>query len=80
MRLDILDHGHRVTQKLAFKVMRQQTGHVPGPVKTLTYRRNWFGKYFVDCLQEGMREAREWRQGEVELFAAFVSKLNSCEY
>ena len=80
MRLSILDHGHRLTQKLIFSVIRRQMGHVPNPMRILTYRRNLFGAPFVDCLQEGLRETREWSQGEVELFAAFVSQLNRCEY
>ncbi len=80
MRLGILDHGHRLTQKLWFKLVGWYMGHVPGPMRTLTYRPSWFGSHFVDCLQEGLRESREWSQGEVELFAAFVSNLNRCEY
>lgn len=80
MRLRILEHGHRWTQKLLLKIARLQMGHLPGPMLTLTYRRDWFGARFVDCLQEGMRGAEEWSQGEVELFAAFVSKLNRCDY
>ena len=71
MRLGVLERGHRWTQKLFFCLMRLQMGHVPGPIKTLTYRRR---------LQEGMRGTREWRKAEAELFAALVSKLNRCEY
>ena len=46
----------------------------------LTYRRNWFGASFADCLQHGLREMTEWTMPETELMAAFVSKLNQCEY
>ena len=80
MRLGVLERGHRWTQKLFFCLMRLQMGHVPGPIKTLTYRRRWFGAHFLECLQEGMRRIREWRKAEAELFAALVSKLNRCEY
>ena len=80
MRLNILNHGHRWTQKLIFKLIGLQVGHVPPPVRVLTYRRNWFGAHFVDCLDEGLRQTREWTKAEAELFAAFVSKLNQCEY
>jgi len=27
-----------------------------------------------------MRDGKHWTLGELELFAAFVSKLNQCEY
>jgi hypothetical protein len=31
-------------------------------------------------MKRGMRSATEWSVGEVELFAAFVSRINSCGY
>ena len=80
MRLSILSHGHTWTQKLIFKIVGLQMGHVPGPMRILTYRRNWFGASFADCLQHGLREMTEWTMPEAELMAAFVSKLNQCEY
>tara|TARA_B100000676_G_C17834621_1_gene709686 strand:- start:563 stop:805 length:243 start_codon:yes stop_codon:yes gene_type:complete len=80
MRLNILDRGHRWTQKLVFKIVNWQMGHVPGPMKLLTYRRDFFGEAFTDCLQQGLRHGKHWTVGELELFAAFVSKLNQCEY
>jgi len=80
MRLNVLDHGHRWSQKLIMEIVRRLNGHVSDPMKVFSYRRNWFGALFCDCLEEGMRETREWTKGEAELFAAFVSKLNRCEY
>jgi len=80
MRLAILDHGHRLTQKIRFWAMQRKTGHIPDPTRVLTYRRDWFGALFVDCLEEGLRETTQWTKAEAELFAAFVSKLNRCEY
>ena len=80
MRLSILEHGHRLTQKLVFSIVRRTVGHVPPPMRILTYRREFFGAHFVDCLTEGLRRANEWSVGELELFAAFVSKINRCEY
>jgi hypothetical protein len=55
-------------------------GKVPGPILVLSYRRESCGKYLAACYQEGMRKATEWSLGEVELFAAFVSRLNECKY
>ncbi|MGH7490993.1 MAG: hypothetical protein ACREOO_01225 [bacterium] len=46
----------------------------------MSYRRELFGQHLATCFREGMRQAREWSVGEVELFAAFVSRLNECEY
>ena len=80
MRLKILTEGHKLTQKLLFKIIGFRMGHIPGPMRVLTYRRQWFGANFTDNLQSGLREMTEWSIPEAELMAAFVSKLNQCEY
>lgn len=80
MRLKILEQGHRPLQKLALKLIKATMGCIPGPILVMSYRRELFGKYFNACIQEGMREASAWRKGEVELFAAFTSKVNECRY
>jgi hypothetical protein len=81
MRLHILENGHRPLQKVILSLMKATfTGHVPGPILVMSYRRELFGKYLARCFQEGMRGATEWSVGEVELFAAFVSRLNECKY
>jgi hypothetical protein len=80
MRLRVLETGHGRLQKLLMVFIKRYAGGVPGPILTLSYRRELFGRSFAACLQEGMRGATEWRVGEIELFAAFVSKLNSCQY
>jgi hypothetical protein len=58
--------------------MRAAAGSVPGPILTLSYRRDFCGKYLARCYQQGLRQAREWSVSEIELFAAFVSSLNRC--
>jgi hypothetical protein len=80
MRLLILANGHRPLQKIPLALMKAMYGVVPGPVAVMSYRRDLFGKYLADCCQEGMRGGSEWQPAEVELMAAFVSKLNDCRY
>lgn len=81
MRLQILEEGHAPLKNLLFRFIASMSeGHVPGPIATMSYRRDFFGKYFAQCIQEAMRDAQEWSLGEVELFAAFVSQLNKCKY
>jgi len=81
MRLKILEEGFRPLQKAILSLLRAISGgKVPGPILVLSYRRDLCGKYLAACYQEGMRKATEWTLGEVELFAAFVSKLNRCKY
>ena len=81
MRLTILNKEPRPVQKLILAIFKALTGGlVPGPLLALSYRRELCGKYLAECFQEGMRGATQWSVSEVELFAAFVSKLNSCQY
>ncbi len=51
-----------------------------GPIVISSVRRDLFGAAWDDCVTEGMRRARHWKTCELELFAAFVSKLNSCGF
>ena len=81
MRLHILEDGHRPLQKIFLRVLRWiLRGPAPGPILLLSYRRELAGKYLAPCFHEALRGATEWSVGEVELFAAFVSRLNECRY
>jgi hypothetical protein len=80
MRLEILKSGHRPLQKLFLRLIARIVGQVPGPIALMSYRKEIFGKGLSGCLEQAMREATRWTQGETELFAAFVSSLNECAY
>lgn len=83
MRLDILEQGRglRPLQRLQLVPIRMITkGFIPGPLIVCSYRRGLFGKAFAEALQEALREQMAWKLGEVELFAAFVSKQHQCAY
>lgn len=81
MRLDILESGHSPFQKTVMKLIASSSeGQVPGPIRVMSYRRKLVGKDLSGCFQEAMRKATAWTVGEVEIFAAFVSKLNQCAY
>lgn len=80
MRLEVLKHGHSRLQKMQLVMLRALTGRALEPVRMMSYRRNFFGKYWARCLQEGLRHAHEWSVGELEIFAAFVSSLNHCHF
>jgi hypothetical protein len=80
MRLEILDSGHRPLQKLQLALIRAIVGQVPGPIATMSYRRNLFGRWLSACFVEAMQKPRHWSRAEVELFAAWVSDQNRCRY
>lgn len=80
MRLKKVHQGHLLGDKLMLGVMRVMAGHAPGVVRTLRYRKEFFGRPFSELTQQVMRGPSPWRVGERELFAAFVSRLNQCVF
>ena len=60
--------------------MRVVAGHAPGVVRTLRYRKDYFGGPWTSLTQQVMRGPSEWSVGEREIFAAFVSQLNKCVF
>lgn len=81
MRLAILDRGHALADKALFAFMRVVSGHrAPDVVKTLRYRRGFFGRSMNDVFQEAMRGPSRWSVGDRELMAAYVSRINACEF
>lgn len=81
MRLPVIERGERVRDRLLYKVVRAVSGHpMPDVVRTLRYRAAQFGTPFNDLIQDVMRGPSAWSVGERELFAAYVSKRNECEF
>jgi hypothetical protein len=80
MRLARVHRGHRLRDRVMLAVMRVAAGHAPGVVRTLLYRKSYFGRPFSELTQQVMRGPSPWTVGERELFAAFVSRLNQCVF
>lgn len=80
MRLQRVHQGHALPDRLMLLLMRLATGHAPGVVRTLRYRKEFFGHPFSVLTQQVMRGPSEWTVGERETFAAFVSRLNQCVF
>jgi len=78
MRLQRVHRGHRLPDKLKLAAMRLMAGHAPGVVRTLLYRKDFFGERFSELTQQVMRGPSAWSVGEREMFAAFVSRRNQC--
>jgi hypothetical protein len=81
MRLAILDSGHgfgtRVLFALICAVSRQP---VPDVLKVMRYRAGFLGKLLLSVTHEAMRGPSAWSVADRELMAAFVSKINACEF
>ena len=81
MRLAILDRGHTFATKALFAMIRVVSRQpVPDVVKTLKYRSEFFGGPMGAVFQDVMRGPSEWSIGDRELMAAYVSKVNECEF
>ena len=80
MRLQRVHRGHPLVDKLKLAAMRVMAGHAPGVVRTLLYRKGFFGRKFSELTQQVMRGPSPWSVGEREVFAAFVSRLNQCVF
>ena len=80
MRLKKVHQGHRLPDKLMLTLMNLIVGHAPGVVRTLRYRKEFFGHPFSELTERVMRGPSEWTVGEREMFAAFVSRLNQCVF
>lgn len=81
MRLQKVERGHRLQQKLILGMIRVTTGRRAEDIlRTIFYRPELFGAPFSSCLQEVMRGPSDWSVGERELFAAFVSRKNQCAF
>jgi uncharacterized peroxidase-related enzyme len=81
MRLSILDSGHSFGTKLLFAFIRAVSRQpTPEPLKLIAYRPDFFGARMKIVTHEAMRGPSKWTVGDRELMAAFVSKVNECEY
>lgn len=80
MRLKRVHAGHALPDKMMLGVIRILAGHAPGVVRTLRYRKEFFGRPFSVLTQQVMRGPSQWSVGEREIFAAFVSRLNQCVF
>ncbi len=67
-------------QRLIMRIVVAKSGFEPGPVTVCSYRKRFVGEKFMRALQAAMIEAKHWQRQETELFAAFVSNLNSCAF
>jgi alkylhydroperoxidase family enzyme len=81
MRLPKVAHGHTLPQKLKLGMIRVLSGfRAPDVVRTLMYRRAFFGEPHGALTHAVMRGPSEWTVGERELMATLVSRVNQCPF
>jgi len=81
MRLQALEHGHRLPARvfirLAELVSRQRMDNT---VLTAMHRPEFWGRPFLAILPTVLRGASYWTPGEREYMAMYVSRLNECPF
>ena len=81
MRLKTVEQGRQIRQKLMLGMMRFVIGvRVPDVLRIILHRSEFFGQPYYIWTQSIMRGPSEWSIGQRELFAAFTSHLNKCQY
>lgn len=82
IRLEGVAHGHGLKERFVLGMMKLMGGGRPAPdvVRTLLYRRSFWGDRYNELLQPVMRGEGTWVIGERELFATFIASLNRCRF
>ncbi len=81
MRIDLFRGGKRpFPVRLQLELFKLRAGIYPDPMVALTYRTDLLNKDMRDYILRAMHGSGGWSKGEAELFAAFVSSLNSCSF
>ena len=72
----------RHTPEMAARIdeLEARDGYVSDISRALRFRPELFGEPVSAYFQEVMKKPSEWSEGERELFAALVSKLNQCPF
>ena len=79
MRLAQLDNGQRGRARF-FLWMIGRRRSAPDVLRMLMYRPNYFGRQASRAFQQVMRRESPWSVSELELFAAYTSRLNQCVF
>lgn len=81
MRLPSVERPQTLSDRLLYGVIRVTSGYrAVDVIRTLRYRPALFGAPMNEVFQTVMRGDSEWTVGERELFAAWVSRQNACEF
>ncbi|HKV25751.1 MAG TPA: carboxymuconolactone decarboxylase family protein [Candidatus Acidoferrum sp.] len=81
MRLSILEKNQTLGAKALFAMIRIFSGsRAVDAVRLVTYRSDFYGKPMKRLTHEVMRGPSAWTVADRELMAAYISKLNECEF
>ncbi|MCB9739967.1 MAG: hypothetical protein H6747_11940 [Deltaproteobacteria bacterium] len=79
MRLPSVERGERISHRVLYAMIRLVSGRrAPDVIRTMKYHGAFFGDHMY--VHDVLRGPSPWSVGERELFAAWVSKQNHCEF
>ena len=81
MRLNILDHGHRLRARLFIRLVKRLTGHpLDATARMALYRPQFFGDPMFQLGAAVLRGRSYWTAAEREFLATYSAKLNQCPF
>jgi uncharacterized peroxidase-related enzyme len=80
MRLQAVERGHRLKERLILGLVRRTMGDATDVQRVLFHRPEFFGRPLGAITHRAMRLRGDWSIAERELFAAYVSVQNRCEF
>lgn len=81
MRVDLRKGGRRpLLARIFLWLLRRYVGVDSGPPSVLSYRPDLLGKDLMRYLGRALRPHAGWDKGHLEMFNAYISKLNQCTF
>jgi uncharacterized peroxidase-related enzyme len=80
MRLQVAERGHRLKERLILGLVGRMVGEATDVQRVLFHRPEFFGRSLGTITHHAMRLPSDWSVAERELFAAYVSVQNRCEF
>ena len=81
MRISLSDGSQRgLFLKILLGFVERYLGEIPGPMLFFSYRPGILDRGVMNYMQRSTSSRGRYKKEESELFAAFVSRLNSCDF
>lgn len=80
MRLQVVERGHRFKERMILGIVRRTMGEATDVQRVLFHRPEFLGRPLGVITHHAMRLSSDWSVAERELFAAFISKQNGCDF
>jgi uncharacterized peroxidase-related enzyme len=80
MRLQAVERGHRWKERMILGIVRRTMGEATDVQRVLFHRPEFLGRPLGVITHHAMRLPGDWSIAERELFAAYLSNENRCDF